>query len=319
MRTHTPAEMVVTLARLQRFAERTPWAGTGRRRTHGQERWLETPAGRIRVLVYQPGADAARPLVVDLHGGGFVFGHPELDDRHLPRLAEAVGATVVSVDYALAPAAPFPQALEECAAVVRYAQDHPGEFGIDPARVGLLGHSAGGNLAAAVCLPGGPRDPVAVQALVLDYPVLDLYTGGDNKPRGRGCVARTALHPRFSGAFDAAYCPDRAQRADPRVSPLFARRADIMGFPPTLILAAGHDSLRAEAAAFADHLADAGVDAAYYCFPDSGHGFTLRAHSPAAHQAWRLIDAHLARCLAPSATPSEFPGSSGQPAAGLSR
>jgi acetyl esterase len=295
MHTHTQAEMIATVARLQRLAERSRWAGVGRRQTAGRELHLDTEAGRVRVLGYNLDAPERLPLFVDLHGGGFILGHPELDDPFLPGLAAAAGVKILSVDYSLSPAVIFPRALDECHATVAYAQAHPDEFGIDPERIALGGHSAGGNLTAAVCLKNAADHALNLRAAILDYPVLDLYTDAHDKPAGRGLIARTALHPAFSWVFNESYLPDRWGRVDPLVSPVFAQRDQLAGFPPTLILAAGHDSLRAEAELFADHLADAGVDVTYRLFPDSGHGFTLRGRGAAPKEAWRLIAAHLVK------------------------
>lgn len=110
------------------------------------ERYLDTSAGRIRVLAYRMEDRRALPLFISIHGGGFVFGNADMDDPFMPGLAREADAKIISIDYSLASEHPFPVAVEECYAVAQYARKHAAELGIDPERIDMGGHSAGGQL-----------------------------------------------------------------------------------------------------------------------------------------------------------------------------
>ena len=112
----------------------------------GMERYLDTSAGRIRVLAYRMEDRRALPLFINIHGGGFVFGNADMDDPFMPGLAREADAKIISIDYNLVPEHPFPVAVEECYAVAQYAREHAAQLGVDPERIAMGGHSAGGQL-----------------------------------------------------------------------------------------------------------------------------------------------------------------------------
>jgi acetyl esterase len=263
-----------------------------RHRIKGTELFLETRAGRVRVLAYRLDEPDPLPLFVNIHGGGFVLGSPEMDDPFLPRVAERAGVKILSIDYGLAPEAPFPQALDQCYAVVRYAKERAGELGIDPERIAVGGHSAGGNLSAGICLLDAERRELGLKALVLDYPPLDLHTDAYLKPR-----PKKAIPPKMARLFDAAYCGTREAAKNPLISPVFADAEHLRTFPPTLMLSASEDSLAPEEAAFKDQLLAAGVPVTYKLFQGATHGFTLKKGA-ASDEAWQMIITHLATHLA---------------------
>ncbi len=273
------------LTRVQRTARQVT------RRVHGAESFLETEAGSVRVLTYGLEKPERLPLFVDIHGGGFCLGDPEMDDPFLPAVAARAGVKIVSIDYSLAPRHPFPRPLDECYAVVKYAKDHAGELGIDASRIAVGGHSAGGNLSAAICLLDAERKELGLKALVLDYPVLDLSTDPYLKPTPKG-----ALSPRLSRLFDRSYTLDRQAAKNPLISPVFATPQDLRSFPPTLMISATQDSLAAEEALFKERLEAAGVPVTYKLFQGEKHGFTL-FKSVAADEAWGMMIDHLKRHL----------------------
>lgn len=256
-------------------------------RVRGTELFLETDAGRVRVLAYGLDKPETLPLFIDIHGGGFSLGDPELDDPFMPRVADEAGVKIISIDYSLAPRHPFPRALDECEAVVSYARRRAHELGIDPDSIAIGGHSAGGNLSAAVCLRDAGRNELGLKALILDYPVLDLSTDPYRKPLPKG-----ALSPRLSRLFDRSYCSDREVAKDPLISPVFATHEQLRTLPPTLMICASQDSLAQEAIVFKDALAATGVPVTYKMFEGAKHGFTLFA-GPAADEAWGMVIAHL--------------------------
>jgi acetyl esterase len=290
--THTQAQPARKAARLQRMTDRY----YGGKHIHGAERFLETEAGCVRVLCYGLEDAGVLPLFVNIHGGGFVLGHPEMDDPYMPRIVEEADMKIISVDYGLAPEFPFPTPLEQCYAVIKYAQERADEFGVDPTRIAVGGHSAGGNFTAALCLLNAERRELNIKAAILDYPVLDLHTPLSEKPRGRGLVAMTFLNAKNAAFFNACYSIDGEERKNPLVSPVFADAGQLRLFPPTLILTAGYDSLCAEAERFRDMLSAAGVDVTHKRFEKSTHGFTL-SNKPAAREGWRLMIEHLKKYL----------------------
>jgi len=255
-------------------------------RANGRELWLETAAGRVRTLAYGLEKPETLPLFIDIHGGGFVFGSPGMDDPYLPAMAGNAGVKILSVDYSLAPEAPFPKALDECYAVARYAREHADALGIDPERIAVGGHSAGGALSAAIRLKDA-ADELKIRCLILDYPPTDLYTDPYEKPQPKG-----SLSPGLCRFFDVCYLGDREARKNPLVSPLFAALEPLAAFPPTLIITAGRDSLCAEAEAFRDRLIEAGAAVTHRRFENSYHGFTL-GNRPDAAEGWRLMTEYL--------------------------
>jgi acetyl esterase len=257
----------------------------------GTEMFLESEVGKVRVLAYGLADPTTRPLFVDIHGGGFVMGRPEMDDRFMPYIATGAGVKILSIDYSLAPEAPFPAALNECYAVVKYAKDHAVELGVDPERIAVGGHSAGGNFSAAVCLMDGERKELGLKALILDYPPLDIATDPYLKPR-----PKKALSPKMSRVYDAAYAGDREAAKNPLISPYYASVDQVRGFPPTLVITAGLDSLAPEAEAFKDKLIAAGVEVTFKRFEGARHGFNLMGE-PGADESWQMMIDHLKRHL----------------------
>lgn len=222
----------------------------------------------VAVRVYQPATtDDPVGVLVYLHGGGWVLGSIDTHDNVARTLANGSRATVVSVDYRLAPEHPFPAPLDDVSAVLRWVHDHADELGAPP-RIAVGGDSAGGNLSAAAALrardEGGP--PLAFQLLV--YPVTDSAADTESyREFGEGYF----LTAEAMAWYWNAYQPDPARRADPLCSP---RRADdLSGLPPALVITASCDPLRDEGEAYAARLRDAGVPVEAHRQPDSFHGF----------------------------------------------
>ncbi len=241
-----------------------------------------TIADDLTARLYVPDErDAPLPLIVFLHGGGFVLGDLDSHDAPCRLLARHAGALVLSVDYRLAPEAPFPAAVEDAAAALRWATAHAGELGGDPERVAIAGDSAGGNLAAIAswqsAREGGPL-PV-LQLLV--YPATDF-------------VAQAPSHAMFDEGFllvrrdmdwfSAQYL-GATSGEDPRASIL--RAEDLSGLPPAIVVTAGFDPLRDEGEAYARRLRDAGVPVLLRRFPGLIHGFiNLTGITPSSRDAW---------------------------------
>jgi acetyl esterase/lipase len=215
-------------------------------------------------------------LVVYIHGGAFVVGSIGIMDNVARELAHASGAVVVSVEYRLAPEHPYPEGLDDCEAVTRWALANASRFGLSPASVAVAGESAGGNLATAVALR--LRDagdaPMAGQALI--YPVTDgpsaSYPSRDQFGHGEW-------------AWDT-YSSGRDLAGDPYAIPMDA--SSLKGLPPALVVLAGCDGLRDEGRAYAARLREDGVDVDEVCYPGQPHGFINRGF-PEATPAFERI------------------------------
>ena len=228
---------------------------------------IDGPGGDIAVRVYRPATALAGdgPLILNIHGGGFVFGNLRLSDWICSSVAVTVGAVVVSVDYRLAPLHPFPAAVDDCYAALVWAADNAAQLGAaTPQRIGVMGESAGGNLSAVMCLlardRGGPR--IGHQALL--YPPTDMTRVAESPARSL-IISGPEMR-----AFRRLYLGD-ADPADPRVSPL--RAADLAGLPPALIQVAEHDPLREDGVLYAAALRSAGVPVRLTEYVGMPHGY----------------------------------------------
>ena len=237
------------------------------------DRTIDGSAGKIPLRLYRPeraASDARLPALVYAHGGGWVFGNLDSHDVLCAQLALDAGIVVVSVDYRLAPEARFPGAFDDVAAALKWVSSQGATVGIAADRLAIGGDSAGGNLAAAVSIwardNGGPK----LRMQLLAYPVTDAAARTDSYKlfhQGYGLDA-----PAMEWFFDH-YTPDKATRADWRVSPL--RAPSLGGLPPALVITAGYDPLVDEGKAYAERLRTAGVEVAYHEYPDMVHGFLL--------------------------------------------
>lgn len=235
------------------------------------DRWVFGHGRRILCRVYKPTPGPALPVMVYFHGGGWVWASLDTHDRLCREYAAASGCAVVSVDYALSPEAVFPQALEECAAVVRWLGRDAATWGLDPTRIALGGDSAGGNLALGTALMlrdlGGP----ALRGILALYPVCDAdFTRATYRQFGPGGYFLTLEKMRF---YWSVYAPDDATRLNPLAAPL---RADLAGLPPTMVQLAELDVLREEGELLAQKLQAAGVDTTFEVITGVIHGY-LRA------------------------------------------
>lgn len=244
-----------------------------------EDREIPGPAGPVPVRIYEPLTPRPRPVLVYLHGGGFMIGDIDSHDGHARRVADRVGATVVNVGYRLAPEHPFPAGYDDCLAAVLWAAGHQRLLGGD-GRLAVGGDSAGGNLAAALCLELRDRG-AGLAAQFLLYPVLDFAPAGDED--------LSYVH--------AAYLGGRAELGtDPRVSPLAA--PDLSGLPPAVIGVAECDELRDDGYRYAGALRAAGVDVIFHPGPGMVHGFFgMGGVSPAADHTSDELCSHLKTVL----------------------
>jgi acetyl esterase len=232
------------------------------------DRMIAGPGGDLPIRVYASApASSPRPLVVYFHGGGFVFGGLRMGDWICSQVAATLGTVVVGVDYRLAPVHKFPAAVEDCYAAVVWAAANAAELGAE-GPLGVMGESAGGNLAAVVCLLGRDRGGPAISHQALIYPATDMTA---RERPAEPSVALPFLSPEEMAAYRRMYLGPDGDPANPLASPLLAE--DHGKLPPALIQVAEHDPLRQEGVRYAAALRAAGVPARLTTYVGMPHGF----------------------------------------------
>jgi len=218
--------------------------------------------------LYAPERDRAYPILIYLHGGGYVKGGLDESDVLCRNLAALAQHMVISVAYRLAPEDPFPAALDDAIAATAWAFDRAADLGAMPGPVVICGESAGGNLAALTALHARSDPRIAIRRQVLLQPVVDFaLTFPSIAMAPTECLVPKADLAWYYRTYAG---PDRDMK-DPRVSPLYAN--DLSGLAPALVIAAEYDTLRDEAHAYAERLQAAGVATRYSCYPGMIHGF----------------------------------------------
>ena len=241
---------------------------------------LPGPAGELAARVYRPDAEGPLPTVVLFHGGGWVIGDLDTHDNMARSICRDCEAVVLSVDYRLAPEAPFPAAVEDAVAATRWAAEHLDELGGSD-RLAVAGDSAGGNLAAVVAQQLRDADGPELAAQLLVYPATDVL--GDYASRTENAEGYFLDLPTMAW-FIGHYAADAAHHGDPRLSPF--RASSLEGLPPAVVVTAELDPLRDEGEAYADALQAAGVQVEQRRFDGMIHGFIdMGPHSAAAQAA----------------------------------
>jgi len=240
--------------------------------------------GPIPVRVYRP-RDAAG-VIMAFHGGGWLMGNRDTFDFVCRHLANDSGLAVVNVDYRLAPEHPFPAALDDAWDATCWVAEHGTQWELPSQRLGIFGESAGGNLAAVVCLLARDRGGPNILAQALVYPATDAHQGSDSlRAYSEGFMQRGAD---VAHAFQTYALGHGADASDWRLSPLVAPSHS--GLPPALVITAECDAVRDDGEAYADKLAEAGVPASCVRYRGMVHTFySMRGRVPAAELAQRQV------------------------------
>jgi acetyl esterase/lipase len=231
------------------------------------------PSGQVPIHIVRPkNTTGTLPVVLYLHGAGWVFGDAHTHDRLIRELAVRANAAVVFVEYSRAPEAKYPTALEEAYAVAQWVPMHGGEHGLDGLRMAIAGDSVGGNMATAVTMLAKQRSGPRFTEQVLFYPVTDANFDTDSY---RQFGAGYYLSRESMMWFWDQYIGDPAQRSEPTVSPLRASLDLLRGLPPALIITGEADVLRDEGEAYAAKLRQAGVPVVEVRYQGIIHDFVM--------------------------------------------
>jgi acetyl esterase/lipase len=238
----------------------------------------------VVVRVHRPAqASDPRACVYSMHGGGYVIGHRSMDDQRLDSWSSRFGCVGVSVEYRLAPEHAFPAAHEDCLAGLEWVFGHADELGVDSARVGVAGVSAGGGLAAALALAARDR-AIPIRFVLLEAPMLD-----DRQMTPSSQYDDLLIWSRASNSFGwRAYLAGLDADVPAEAAP--ARADDLRGLPPTFICVGGADGFRDESIDYALRLGQAGVPTELHVYPGVPHGFELFVNTRVARQAQHDIE-----------------------------
>lgn len=236
-----------------------------------ENRKIPGPAGEIPVRIYTPEGTGPFPVLVYIHGGGWVICDLDSHDAACRSLTNQAGCVTVSVDYRLAPEHKFPAAVDDSYAAVVWTAEHAKELNGDPSRIAVGGDSAGGNLAAAVALMARDKGTPKICFQLLIYPAVD----GSLNTESMRSFTEFFLTPDLVSYFWAHYVRTNEDRDNPLASP--TKAASLKGLPPALIITAEFDPLRDEGEAYAEKLKAAGVPVAMKRYDGMIHGFFTMA------------------------------------------
>jgi acetyl esterase/lipase len=241
-----------------------------------EEEWITVaggPTGEVRARLVKPlGATRTLPVVLYVHGAGWVFGDAQTHDRLVRELAVGIGAAVVFPEYDRSPEARYPVAIEQSYAVAQWVVDNGSAKGLDASRLAVAGDSVGGNMTAALTLMAKERGGPALTAQVLFYPVTDAKF---DTPSYDQFAEGYYLRRDGMQWFWDQYTTDEAQRNEPTASPLRASTEQLTALPPALVITGEADVLRDEGEAYANKLRAAGVPVTAVRYQGTVHDFVM--------------------------------------------
>ena len=228
---------------------------------------------KLRLRIYKPlSVNASTPVLLWMHGGGYLIGKPEQDDGICAGYVRELGVTVVSVDYRLTPKYPFPAPLDDCYAALKWIKSHADELNIDPKRIVVGGNSAGSGLAAALAQLAFDRKEIEIAFQLLIYPMLDDRTVLRTDIDDSNNVAWNHPSNRFGWE---SYLGQKCGLDDVPAYSVPARRADLSGLPPAWIGVGDLDIFHDEDVAYARRLKENGVECELKVIEGAFHGFDV--------------------------------------------
>jgi acetyl esterase/lipase len=228
---------------------------------------------KLRLLIYRPKIiPAPAPVLVWMHGGGYLIGKPEMDHYCCTACARQLGCVVVSVDYRLAPKHPFPAGLDDCYAALKWTVSHCEALHVDPTRIAIGGRSAGGGLAAALAQLAVDRQEIRPIFQLLVYPMLDDRTVLRPEIDDRLNLTWSQKSNRFGWE---SYLGTACGAVDVPAYAVPARRADLTGLPPAWIGVGSLDIFHDEDVAYAQRLKECGIECEINVVPGAFHGFDV--------------------------------------------
>lgn len=240
------------------------------------DEWLDVPggpSGSVRVRIVRPlGAAGPLPVILYLHGAGWVFGDAHTHDRLVRDLAIGADVAVVFPEYDRSPEARYPHAIEQAYAVAQWVIADGSSHRLDPTRIAVAGDSVGGNMSAALTLMAKERGDVSFAAQVLFYPVTD---ASFDTPSYHEFADGYFLTRDGMKWFWDQYTTSERDRAQITASPLRATTAQLAGLPPALVITGEADVLRDEGEAYAAHLRRAGVPVTAVRYQGIVHDFVM--------------------------------------------
>ena len=252
-----------------------------------QDQSVPGPQGdpAVRVRIYQP---ADRPNILPgllwIHGGGYVLGDIEQDDRLMKQLVKRIGCVALSVDYRLAPEHPFPAPVEDCYAGLKWLFAHAGELGVDPSRIAIGGPSGGGGLTAGLALLARDRGEVQVAFQLLIYPMID---DRNVTPASYAITDPRVWHRESNRLGWKAYLGRDGGGDDESPYAAAARATDLRNLPPAYIPVGALDLFIDENIEYAQRLIQAGVPTELHVYPGAFHGFDAFAPSAAVSKQFK--------------------------------
>jgi acetyl esterase len=271
-----PPMRVRSLAAVREAIEAAPHPDHMPSMAHIEDCVISGPASEIPIRIYRPSSASGQPVLVYLHGGGMVMGSNHAFEPLARTIAAESNATVVSVDYRLAPESPPPAQFDDAYTATAWVADNADRLGVDPARLAVVGDSAGGSLAAAGALAARDHDGPSICCQVLLYPGLD-----------RDMAAPSIMGLRDAPLLtidDIVYMHDLADRGagtphDHYRVPAYA--TDLSGLPPAIVVTGECDPIRDWGERYATRLRDAGVQTTVTRYPGMYHGFLMRSDATA--------------------------------------
>ncbi|OMI84599.1 esterase [Streptomyces sp. M1013] len=240
------------------------------------EEWITVsggPTGSVRARVVKPaGAEGTLPVILYIHGAGWVFGNAHTHDRLVRELAVGVDAAVVFPEYDLSPEARYPVAIEQNYAVAQWIVAEGATKGLDASRLAVAGDSVGGNMTAALTLMAKERGDVTLVQQVLFYPVTD--ASFDTASYHQFATGYFLRRDGMQWFWDQ-YTTDEAERAQITASPLRATTEQLTGLPSALVITGEADVLRDEGEAYANKLREAGVPVTAVRYQGVIHDFVM--------------------------------------------